>query len=97
MPKYMATRRKRRREGTNVSLSGSGYNVPVDLGLEAASNSRQNHVERIDKMDDFVFAYRLYEIIYMVSVDTAVYMGAVLCQHPGGIKWRDQAHSKSRV
>lgn len=48
-------------------------------------------------MDDFVFAYRLYEIIYMVSVDTAVYMGAVLCQHPGGIKWRDQAHNKSQV
>lgn len=47
--------------------------------MDAASNGGPNHVVRIDKMDDFVFTYRLYEIIYMVSVDTAVYMGAVLC------------------
>lgn len=52
--KCMARSSKRHREEANVSLGGSGYNVPVNLGLEAASDGRLSHVERIDKMKDSV-------------------------------------------
>ncbi|KAK2616663.1 hypothetical protein QQS21_000486 [Conoideocrella luteorostrata] len=58
--------------GANMSLSGSGYNVPIDMGLEATWGRRLNRDETITEMDDFVFAYRLHEIKYMFKVRPAV-------------------------
>lgn len=63
-------RREDDKSGFNmeVSVDGSALNIPVSAGVEVGHQRAVSDVHIANRIDDFVFAYRLSEITYRLRV-----------------------------